>query len=57
MLGFHSDDLNKECLGMQQRLQEWQATKRLKAAISTFVALLRMSSSFLGKRAEDTDVC
>ena len=34
MLGFHSDDLNKECLGMQQRLQEWQATKRLKAAIN-----------------------
>jgi hypothetical protein len=36
--------LSQVDMGIQQRLQQWQATRRLKAAINTFVALLRMSS-------------
>jgi hypothetical protein len=35
--------------GIQERLQQWKATRRLKAAINTFVALLRMSSAMLSE--------
>eukprot|EP00286_Rhodomonas_abbreviata_P015258 CAMPEP_0181322842 /NCGR_PEP_ID=MMETSP1101-20121128/19450_1 /TAXON_ID=46948 /ORGANISM="Rhodomonas abbreviata, Strain Caron Lab Isolate" /LENGTH=508 /DNA_ID=CAMNT_0023430795 /DNA_START=99 /DNA_END=1623 /DNA_ORIENTATION=- len=33
--------------GMQQRLKDWNGARRLKGAISTFAALMRMSSSLL----------
>ncbi len=46
MLAFNGGSLSREHLThLQVRLKEWQATRRLKSAINTFIALLRMSSS------------
>lgn len=47
MVKYEGDKLSKDNMGIQKRLHEWQATRRLKAAINTFVALLRMSSAVL----------
>ena len=44
---YKAGDLSVDCLGVQNRLRDWQATRRLKSAINTFVALLRMSSAML----------
>jgi serine/threonine protein kinase len=47
MLRYKAGELSVDCLGVQDRLRDWQATRRLKSAINTFVALLRMSSAML----------
>jgi calcium-dependent protein kinase len=48
MVGYKNKTLSTEQLSpMQHRLQEWMAAKKLKGAINTFTALLRMSSSVL----------
>jgi len=50
ILRYESGDLPREHMsGIQERLQQWKATRRLKAAINTFVALLRMSSAMLSE--------
>ena len=48
MHAYTGGKLSKEHMGhIQVRLKDWQATRRLKSAINTFVALLRMSSAAL----------
>mmetsp|Transcript_17655 Transcript_17655/g.35507 ORF Transcript_17655/g.35507 Transcript_17655/m.35507 type:complete len:517 (+) Transcript_17655:81-1631(+) len=42
-----SDLPTVQMTGMQQRLKDWNAARRLKGAISTFAALIRMSSEVL----------
>ena len=50
MVKYEEGSLSKAHIsGIQMRLQQWQATRRLKAAINTFVALLRMSSAILSE--------
>jgi hypothetical protein len=54
MRRYNAGDLSKENIeGVQKRLRDWQATRRLKAAINTFVALLRMSSAMLSELPDE----
>lgn len=54
MVRYNEDKLSHDHIsGMQQRLKDWQATRRLKSAINTFVALLRMSSGMLAELPDE----
>ena len=58
-MGFEAGSLSTIDMGIQKRLHEWQCARRLKAAINTFVALLRMSSNVrteLPNAAEQADI-